>query len=221
MEPKSIQIKQPKYQIIAEDIATKIVEKKYIIGDKIYARSSLAAQYGVSAETARRAIAVLQDLNIVEATKGSGVIIISYENAANFVHRLEGIKSVRELQKELSQSIEKQFSELNNLQETAKELINRTNRFQSINPFVPFQLEINESCPYVSKSISEINFWQNTGATIVGIRKNNELLLSPGPYAMLEVGDIVYFIGDEICLSNAEQFLKVQKSLNNRGFPVI
>lgn len=211
MEPKSIQIKQPKYQIIAEDIAAKIVEKKYIIGDKIYARSLLASQYGVSAETARRAIAVLQDLNIVEATKGSGVMITSYENAANFVHRLEGVKSVRELQKELSLSIEKQFAELNNLQETAKELINRTNRFQSINPFVPFQLEISESCPYVSKSISEINFWQNTRATIVGIRKKNELLLSPGPYATLEVGDIVYFIGDEICLSNAEQFLQVQK----------
>ncbi|WP_332651336.1 TrkA C-terminal domain-containing protein [Lysinibacillus sp. 54212] len=213
MEPKSIQIKQPKYQIIAEDIATKIVEKKYIIGDKIYARSLLASQYGVSAETARRAIAVLQDLNIVEATKGSGVIITSYENAANFVHRLEGVKSVRELQKELSLSIEKQFAELNNLQETAKELINRTNRFQSINPFVPFQLEISDSCPYVSKSISEINFWQNTGATIVGIRKKNELLLSPGPYATLEVGDILYFIGDEICLSNAEQFLQVQKKV--------
>ncbi|WP_431028337.1 TrkA C-terminal domain-containing protein [Lysinibacillus sp. LZ02] len=213
MEPKSIQIKQPRYQIIAEDIATKIVEKKYIIGDKIYARSSLASQYGVSAETARRAIAVLQDLNIVEATKGSGVIITSYENAANFVHRIEGIKSVRELQKELSLSIEKQFAELNNLQETAKELINRTNRFQSINPFVPFQLEISESCPYLSKSISEINFWQNTRATIVGIRKKNELLLSPGPYATLEVGDILYFIGDEICLSNAEQFLQVSKTL--------
>ncbi|MFF5996159.1 TrkA C-terminal domain-containing protein [Lysinibacillus sp. KU-BSD001] len=213
MEPKSIQIKQPRYQIIAEDIATKIVEKKYIIGDKIYARSSLASQYGVSAETARRAIAVLQDLNIVEATKGSGVIITSYENAANFVHRLEGIKSVRELQKELSMSIEKQFAELNNLQETAKELINRTNRFQSVNPFVPFQLEIGESCPYLSKSISEINFWQNTRATIVGIRKKNELLLSPGPYATLEVGDILYFIGDEICLSNAEQFLQVSKTL--------
>lgn len=211
MEPKSIQIKQPKYQIIAEDIATKIVEKKYIIGDKIYARSSLAAQYSVSAETARRAIAVLQDLNIVEATKGSGVIITSYENAANFVHRLEGIKSVRVLQKELSQSIEKQFAELNNLQDTAKELINRTNRFQAINPFVPFQLVISESCPYLSKSISEINFWQNTRATIVGISKNSELLLSPGPYATLEVGDILYFIGDEICLANAEQFLNVQK----------
>lgn len=211
MDTNTLHIKHPKYQTIAEDIATKIVEKKYIVGEKIYARSSLASLYGVSAETARRAIAVLQDLNIVKATKGSGVMISSYENAANFVHRLEGVKSVRELQKNLSDSIEKQFSELNKLQETTKELINRTNRFHSINPFVPFQLEITESCPYLLKSISEIKFWQNTRATIVGIRKNNELLLSPGPYATLEVGDILYFIGDEFCLATAEQFLQIQR----------
>lgn len=209
MDTKTLHIKQPKYQTIAEDIATKIVKKKYIVGEKIYARSSLASQYGVSAETARRAIAVLQDLNIVEATKGSGVIITSYENAAKFVHRLEGVKSVRELQKELGTSIEKQFSELTNLRENVKELINRTNRFQSINPFVPFQLEVTASCPYLLKSISKINFWQNTRATIVGIRKNDGLLLSPDPYATLEVGDILYFIGDDLCLANAKQFLQV------------
>lgn len=211
MDSKTLHIKSPKYLTIAEDIATKIVEKRYIVGEKIYARSSLASLYGVSAETARRAIAVLQDLNIVKATKGSGVIITSYENAANYVHRLEGVLSVRELQSNLGVCIEKQFSELTKLQEITKELINRTNRFHSINPFVPFQLEVTESCPYLLKTISEINFWQNTRATIVGIRKNDELLLSPGPYATLEVGDIVYFIGDDLCLANAEQFLQVQK----------
>ena len=208
MVSKNLQIKQPKYQTIAEDIAAKICEKKYIVGEKIYARSSLASQYGVSAETARRAIAILQDLNIVEATKGSGVIITSYENAAKFVHRLEGVQSIRELQKALSDSIQKQFSELENLQQTTQELINRTDRFRSINPFVPFQLEIKESCAYLCKSISEINFWQNTRATIVGIRKKDELILSPGPYATIEVGDILYFIGDDECLSNAELFLQ-------------
>lgn len=207
MDTKNFQIKQPRYQKIAEDIAAKIVEKKYIVGEKIYARSSLATQYSVSAETARRAIAVLQDLNIVEATKGSGVIITSYENAARFVHRLEGVQTIRELQKDLGDSIEKQFSELSHLQKMTKELISRTNRFHSINPFVPYQLEITESCPYVSKSISEIHFWQNTGATIVGIRKKDELLLSPGPYATLDVGNIIYFIGDDGCLASAENFL--------------
>ncbi|MEK4630243.1 MAG: TrkA C-terminal domain-containing protein [Solibacillus sp.] len=204
---KKMHIKRPRYQIIAEDIAAKIVEKKYIVGEKIYARSSLASQYGVSSETARRAIAVLQDLNIVEATKGSGVVIVSYENAAQFVHRLDDVKSVRELQQELNSSIEKQITELHQLQGTLAEMVNRTNRFQSINPFVPFQIEISETCLFISKNIGEINFWQQTGATIVGIKKGDELVLSPGPYATLSIGDTLYFVGNDATYSNVKQFL--------------
>lgn len=204
---KKIQIKQPKYQVIAEDIAAKIVEKKYIVGEKIYARSSLASQYNVSSETARRAIAVLQDLNIVEATKGSGVVIVSYENAANYVQRLQGVKSIRDLQKQLTDSIGKQIDELNNFQETLVEMVNRTSRYQSINPFVPFQIDITEQCPYLSNNIGEINFWQQTGATIIGIKKDHELIVSPGPYATISAGDTLFFIGKDECYSNVKDFL--------------
>ena len=51
----------PRYQQIAADIAAKIAGGEYKIGDKIFARSSLASQYHVSSETARRAICVLCD----------------------------------------------------------------------------------------------------------------------------------------------------------------
>jgi K+/H+ antiporter YhaU regulatory subunit KhtT len=204
---KKMQVKQPKYQQIAEDIAAKIVEKKLEIGQKIYARSTLASHYGVSAETARRAIAVLQDLNIVEATKGSGVVITSYENAAEFVHRLKDVKSVRELQTTLEASIEKQKAELEVIQDTLTEFISRTSRLQSINPFIPFQIEISEDCPFLSKSISEINFWQQTGATIIGLKNSTDIIISPGPYAQLHAGNILYFIGDDHCFSVVKQFL--------------
>lgn len=204
---KKIQVKQPKYQLIAEDIAAKIVERKYVVGEKIYARSSLATHYGVSPETTRRAIAILQDLNIVEATKGSGVEIVSYENAAQFVHRLQDVKSVRELQIKLEQSIEIQKNELTQLQDTLAEFVNRTNRLQSINPFVPFQLEISADCSYLSKNIGEINFWQQTGATIIGMKKKDEMIISPGPYAELHASDIIYFVGNDSCFSIVKQFL--------------
>lgn len=206
---KKILIKQPKYQLIAEDIAAKIVEKKYVVGDKIYARSSIATTYGVSSETARRAIAVLQDLSIVEATKGSGVVITSYERAAEFIRRMKDVKSVRELQNDLENQIERQKEEFDKIQETLAEFISRTNRLQSINPFVPYQITITEECPYLQKSIGEINFWQQTGATIIGIKKGEELILSPGPYAQLNVGNIVFFIG------NDQSLIAVQKFLNS------
>ncbi|MEK4698165.1 TrkA C-terminal domain-containing protein [Solibacillus sp. FSL R7-0668] len=204
---KKLPVKRPKYQLIAEDIAGKIVEGKYEVGEKIYARSSIATQYGVSAETARRAIAVLQDLNIVEATRGSGVIIQSYERAAEFVHRLKDVKSVRILQNELENSIERQKKELEGIQESLFEFINRTNRLQSINPFIPFQIEVNDQCKFLNKNIGELHFWQQTGATIIAIKKQTELLLSPGPYAILQAGDVLYFIGNEQSYSVVQQFL--------------
>ncbi|MEH6943301.1 TrkA C-terminal domain-containing protein [Bacillus sp. JJ722] len=208
---KKVTMKQPKYQKIAVDIAAKIVEKKYTIGEKIYARSSLASQYGVSSETARRAIAVLQDLEIVDTTKGSGVLIKSYEKAAQFVHQFQDVQSIHELQFELQASIDKQYEELHNLQETTKLLINRTERFRSINPFIPFQIEISESCPYIHQTIQEVNFWQNTSATIVGIRRDGEISLSPGPYASFEPKDIIYFIGNDTCLERVNNFLYPHK----------
>ena len=206
---KKIEIKRPKYQVIADDIAAKIVEKKYIVGEKIYARSSLASQYSVSSETARRAIAVLQDLNIVEATKGSGVVIVSYENAANYIQRLQGVKSIHDLQRQLTNSIDKQIEELKQFQDTLDEMVNRTSRFQSINPFIPFQVDITDQCPYLSKNVGEINFWQQTGATIIGIKKDHELIVSPGPYATLSAGDTLFFIGKDECYSNVKQFLQL------------
>lgn len=163
----------------------------------------------MSAETARRAIAVLQDLEIVEATKGSGVVITSYENAVKLIQRLEGVQTVRELQTALQQSIENQINDLVALQQTAKELINRTERFRSIDPFVPFQLEITSSCPYLSRNLSEINFWQNTHATIVAIRNNENLILSPGPYATLNTGNVIYFIGDDEAIVKVKDFLQI------------
>ncbi|MFC5560023.1 TrkA C-terminal domain-containing protein [Ureibacillus thermophilus] len=208
MENKDLKIvKQPKYQKIAADIASKIVEGKYTIGEKIYARSSLASQYGVSAETARRAIAVLQDLEIVEATKGSGVVIKSYEKAANFIKQFLDVESIHQIQLEMFESIDRQKEELEKLKEITERLVSRTERFRSINPFVPFHIEIKGDSPYLSKTIGEINFWHHTMATIVGIRRGEELIISPGPYATIEMDDVIYFIGNDECLERVQKFL--------------
>ena len=55
----------PRYQQIAIEISSRIASGEYKVGEKIYARSSIASQYGVSSETARRAICVLCDLSLI------------------------------------------------------------------------------------------------------------------------------------------------------------
>lgn len=204
---KKTKISNPRYQIIATDIASKIVEKHYKEGDKIYARSSIASQYGVSSETARRAICILSDLEIVKTTKGSGVIINSYENACQFVRQYQDIQTVNDLKKKILESVERQARETQYFNECVTKLIEKTERFRSINPFAPFEIEITSETQYLNKTVSDVNFWHNTSATIIAIRRNDMLLMSPGPYACFLEGDIFYFIGDENSLERVRKFI--------------
>ncbi|WP_449444714.1 cation:proton antiporter regulatory subunit [Ureibacillus acetophenoni] len=103
--------------------------------------------------------------------------------------------------------MKRQKEELNFLQEITERLVSRTERFGFVNPFVPFQIEVLEHSPYISRSIGEINFWQNTSATIVGVKRGQELFISPGPYITIEPKDIIYFIGNDESLERVEKFL--------------
>lgn len=44
-------------------------------------------------------------------------------------------------------------------------------------------------------------------ATIVGIRRGEELIISPGPYTTIELNDVIYFIGNDECLERVQKFL--------------
>lgn len=202
-----IKINTPRYQQIATDIAFKIVKGHYTVGEKIYARSSLASQYGVSSETARRAICVLDDLDIVDTTKGSGVVIKSYENAIRFINQYDNLQTIDSLKREVLESVIRQKKELELFSDIVSELVDKTDRFRSSNPFIPFEIEIKAEMKYLNKSAADINFWHNTSATIIAIKRNGELLMSPGPYACFFENDIFYFIGDKECFDRVQNFL--------------
>lgn len=204
---KKMKIVSPVYQQIAVDIASKIANGHYEIGSRMYARSVLASQYGVSPETARRAIAILSDMEIVDVNKGSGVVIRSVENAIKLVKQYDDIKTVNDLKQDILSSLDRQKQENDYLKAQLIEMLDKTERFKSINPFIPFEIRITEKTPYIEKTVAEINFWHNTIATIVGIKRDNCLELSPGPYAVLKKNDIFYFVGDEICYERVEKFL--------------
>lgn len=204
---KKTKISGPIYHQIATDIASKIADKHYKVGDKIYARSSIASQYGVSSETARRAICILSDLEIVDTTKGSGVIIKSYEKALRFVRQYNDIQTVNNLKKEILDSVERQSKEKDFFNECLTKLIEKTDRFRSFNPFVPFEIEITADTPHLNKTIAEVNFWHNTSATIIAIKHDKILLMSPGPYAVFSEQNIFYFVGDENCFERVQNFM--------------
>ncbi len=205
---EKVKLITPRYQQIAADVAAKIVDKHYQVGERIYTRSSLASQYGVSPETARRAIAILADLKIVEPVKGSGVTILSQENAVKFVKQFQGVKSVNTLKAEILRNLDRQIEDSKALKSSISELMDRTERFKTVNPFVPFEATIGEASICAGKTLAQVNFWHNTFATVIGIRHEDVLLMSPGPHAVMYAGDTIYFVGDDNSQIRVEEFIR-------------
>jgi K+/H+ antiporter YhaU regulatory subunit KhtT len=210
MTLKRIHVIQPKYQQIAVDVAAKIADQTFALGEKIHARSTLANKYGVSPETARKAISVLVDLDIVQAKHGSGFYVHSIEKAKHFVYQYQDVQSIRELKEELIDSVKKQKEELSHFSEILDVLVDQTKRFDSFNPLNPVTFTLTEEAAHLNKSISELNLWQSTTATVIAIKHGEELLVSPGPYAKLTAGDTLYFVGHESTLQRVQNFFYPQ-----------
>ena len=188
----------PRYQQIAVAIAERIVDGKYPIGSKIYARSTLASNFNVSPETARKAINVLVDLEIMEVRHGSGAFISSKEKAQQFLKTYKDVNSLQDLKSKLHQSIQRQEEEFANFSQLLNQLLSRTKDVQQRFPFNPYELQLSADAINLGKSINELNIWHSTGATIVAVQQGTQLLISPGPYTKLEAGNTIYFVGNEL-----------------------
>ncbi|MDO4666692.1 MAG: GntR family transcriptional regulator [Streptococcus sp.] len=192
------EISFPRYQQIAVAIAERIVDGKYPIGSKIYARSTLASNFNVSPETARKAINVLVDLEIMEVHHGSGAFVSSKAKAQQFLETYNDVNSLQDLKNKLNQSIKKQEEEFTNFSQLLSQLLSRTKDIQRRFPFNPYELHLDETALNLGKSINELNIWHSTGATIVAVQQEEQLLVSPGPYTKLEAGNTLYFVGNEL-----------------------
>ncbi|RHW35719.1 GntR family transcriptional regulator [Neobacillus notoginsengisoli] len=200
--------KIPIYEQIAIDIANRIYNEKYKVGEKIHGRSTLASEYNVSPETVRKAIKILEDVEIVKSEKGAGVVIASRENALTYINRFTNLKTVKDMEKKLKSIIVERGKLDGQLFETIEKIVDYSDKLRYINPLVPFEVEIAEDCAQIGKTISDMKFWQNTGGTIVGMKREGEVIISPGPYASIEVGDILLIIGNEHTYDRVIDFLR-------------
>lgn len=201
-------VNEPIYKQIALDIAGRIYNNDIKIGEKIHGRSTLASNYNVSPETVRKAVKLLEDMKVVSSSKGSGVTIISKDNAYNFINRFHSIESVTSLKHDIESLMEEKKAIEKNIGEMIDRIVDYSNRLRYTNPLTPIEIELPKECNLIGKSVSESKFWQNTKATIVAIRRNGELIISPGPYLVFEKGDNLLVVGEEDILKKIEIFLK-------------
>ncbi|MGV3078562.1 cation:proton antiporter regulatory subunit, partial [Streptococcus pluranimalium] len=66
-----------------------------------------------------------------------------------------------------------------------------------------------ESASHLWESIRDVNIWHQTGGTIVGIEHEGNLLLSPSPYAILEPGDHIFFVGEYLAYSRLKNLFYI------------
>ena len=202
------QIESPVYQQIAVDLAMKIATGKYEEKERIRGRSTLASYYNVSPETIRKAVCILEDVGIVKVQQGIGIDVASAQKAREFQEKYNNIYNLNSLKQELLDLLQQQQEREKQLKEKVNDLIACTERFQDTNPFTPFEIKITKDMNFLGKTASEINFWQNTMATIIGIKRNDRLILSPGSYATLKEGDVWYLVGTEESFNRVKKFLK-------------
>lgn len=198
----------PVYSQIALDIAMRISRGEIQESTKLYGRSVLASQYGVSPETIRRAIKILEDVQIVKTHESKGSEVISKEKAKEYVNKFSELNDIRVKQRKLKELLDELGKLSQEINEIASSIVRINEYFTVTSPFVPYEEVIPETSPLIGKTLGEVRFWQQTNATVIAIRRGDQIILSPGPYATLMAKDIIIYIGDTKSVEAVISFIK-------------
>lgn len=205
---RSVSMSFPQYMRIALDIANRIAAGEIAEQQRISGRSLLSSQYHVSPETVRKALSLLNDMNVVQVKEKSGVIILSAEAARRFLSNFEGQREQQELRAQLQELTEQGQTVARRIAEVSARLLEaQTTPLPTEKRLPNYELQVPAGSPRVGQSVGSLHFWQATGATVIAIRRNQNTILSPGPYAELQEGDMVVFVGAPESVSAVERFL--------------
>ena len=201
----------PQYMRIALDIANRIASGEIAERQRISGRSLLSSQYHVSPETVRKALSLLRDMDVVQVKEKSGVIILSADAARSFLSSFKGQREQQELRTQLHDLTEQNQAISRRIAEVCDQLLEaQTTPLPTEQRLPNYELPVPAGSPRAGQSIGTLHFWQATGATIIALRRNQNTLLSPGPYAQLQEGDMVVFVGAPESVGAVERFLSAE-----------
>ncbi|MBI9093299.1 MAG: GntR family transcriptional regulator [Sphaerochaeta sp.] len=195
------------YEKIALDIANRIVRREIAEGVRLSGRSVMSSEYGVSPETIRRSFSLLEEMEVVEVKHSKGVSVVSRDNAKKFITKYGKSNENRKLLSQLRHVLGEREQVDKELFTLAKDLIEANDRFSASNPFPTYEYTIKEGSLAVGESLGALQFWQKTGGTVIAIRRQGSILLSPGPDLYLEVLDILILVGNQDTLAKTKDLL--------------
>lgn len=200
----------PAYLKIALDIASRIVNGDFIEGKKLSGRSTLVGIYNVSPETIRRSIALLQDMDVVVVEEKSGITIKSKTNASLFLEKFKTKNEFATIKHDIYSLIEDKKKLESKLENKINDLIEFATQLRNVGLIVPYESLVEPNSLIIGKTLGELNFWNNTGATIIGVKREGKLYLSPGPYLAIKNGDIIVYVGESEVIENVNNYITSQ-----------
>lgn len=213
MRSNKSEIKRSKYHEVAIEVAKRIADGEYEVGERIKSRSTLASTFNVSPETTRKGLNILADLHIVTLKHGSGAIVLSKEKAIEFLENYEATHSIAIIKEKIRENIGQHFKGLENLSHLIDEFLRQSQSISRHYSLAPYEIIINKDTDHFGKTLDELNIWHQTGATVIAIENQGKFLLSPSPDTIIEKGDHVFFVGDDIAYSKMKHFFNLSKGL--------
>ncbi len=187
----------PRYIKIAQDVCGKILTGEYPEGTLLKGRSILGASYGVSPETVRKALNILEKEKVVSSKRGVGVFVDSVLHAQEFANKWRAETQIKDKYADL----EKLLIEEKALQEkirTAIDDMKDSFTYQTTEAVKFSQVEVPSDSWIIGKSVGEVYFWNYTEATIVAvIGADNIAKQSVGPDFVFSGGDKIIFVGKD------------------------
>ncbi|MFV0412609.1 MAG: TrkA C-terminal domain-containing protein [Oscillospiraceae bacterium] len=197
----------PQYLRIALDIAARIAKKDIPEGTKIYGRSVMASEYGVSPETIRRAMKLLADMEVVDVTPNSGVYVKSAAGAERYIERFSKNTDIASLRMQLNEQLWQHQQTGAKIAELSGAISNLSLRALETTTVQSYDVYVGPAAAVVGKNLNELYFWQATGATVVAIRRGGKVIVSPGPYIQILAEDTLVLVGDMASFGAAEKFV--------------
>ena len=184
------------YMRIAAGLASRIAAGEFPEEARLPGKSTLSGEYGVSQETVRKAIRLLADMGILQVKEGRGSVVLSRDAAQQYLETIH----LREEQIGLRDQLRSLFNDYRllgrKILEISDSLIDSISTPLPSDQALPaYEMVVPETSDKVNMTIGDLRFWQCTGATITAIKRGQNVLISPGPYATLRAGDVLVYIG--------------------------
>lgn len=197
----------PTYLKIAIDIASRIVNGDFLEGEKLSGRSTLVGLYNVSPETIRRSIALLKDMDVVWVEDKSGITIRSRDNAGSFLKKFRTKNEFANIKHDINTLLDEKRELEVKLEDKIGNLIEFATQLRNVGLIIPYESLVEPNSLIIGKTLGELNFWNNTKATIIGVKRNEEMYLSPGPYFAIKENDIIVYVGESDVVQNVKNYI--------------